>query len=945
MPAVLCECGPQDPAPRGMPAGRLVPWIDLRMSVRPSTVEAALEHFIQRREGGEALDSKVFAAAYPELQPELGAALEGLLALERATTPAPGSATGLPGRIGPYRILREIGRGGMGVVLEAIEEPLGRQVALKVLPPELLESASARARFDREAGLAARLDHPGIATVYGAGLAGIHPWIAMRFVKGETLARAITQARAGHESCVHLPPAKARGREAALALAACMAKVARALQDAHEHGVVHRDVKPSNIIITPGADPVLLDFGLAIDEQHDAHALTRTGERAGTPAYLAPESVSGELARPDAQCDVYALGVTLYECLALRRPFDAPTAAALYHSILNESVADLRAHNRGLPRDLAVVVATAMERDRARRYGSAAALAEDLEACVAGRPIAARAVPLHGRVLRWVRREPRLAATSGAAIALAMGGLAWVSWVQHAAEREMEQQNKVLSATNISLELAKAQAELNEREARQKAADVLSLSAIQDLQQLLDRADLLWPAGPAMIPRYEEWLRDAHTLVDGRPAIPAQGIKARPGLAEHERKLAEIESRALPRGTPEADWDFPDGEDRWWHVQLAKLIADLRGFTDPAGGLCSSGISPQHGWGIERRLAFARTLEQRSLGSAEAVQRWDEAIAAIRDPARCPAYAGLVLAPQLGLLPLGRDPVSGLHEFANLWSGEPARRDANGKLVLEESTGIVLVLVPGGKCAMGAQAADPAAPNFDPLAAAEESPVHEVTLAPFFLSKFEMTQGQWLRITGSNPSQYQPGETLGGKSCTLLCPVELVSWEEGSETLRRLGLVLPNEAQWEYAARAGTRTPWSTGAKRETLAGAANLADAFYEHNGGPASWTYENWLEDGWSLHAPVGSYLPNAFGLHDTLGNVWEWCRDTFASYDAAQIVEEGGREISEHRVCRGGAFSLGASDARCSVRFHGPASARNYDLGLRPALELARAGATGK
>ena len=152
---------------------------------------------------------------------------------------------------------------------------------------------------------------------------------------------------------------------------------------------MHRDVKPSNIIVGSDGAPVLLDFGLAIATESSTHTLTRTGETAGTPAYLAPENVSGELAHPDAQGDVYALGVTLYECLALRKPFDAPTRVALYRAILAGTPADVRTLNRAVPRDLAVIVATAMERDRGRRYRSAGALADDLEACVAGRPIAA----------------------------------------------------------------------------------------------------------------------------------------------------------------------------------------------------------------------------------------------------------------------------------------------------------------------------------------------------------------------------------------------------------------------------------------------------------------------------------------------------------------------------------------------------------------------------
>jgi hypothetical protein len=214
-----------------------------------------------------------------------------------------------------------------------------------------------------------------------------------------------------------------------IAIARCMAHVARALAEAHARGFVHRDVKPSNVMVTPQGEPVLLDFGLASATDSES-LLTRTGDLPGTPAYLAPELIAGQISAPDARCDVYSLGVTLYECLVLAPPFAAPTRDALYHAILSGPTR--RIADSAVPPDLDVVVATALERDRARRYAGTFELAADLERVIAGRPISARPISSFGRVTRWVKREPRQASMAAglalAALCLALlGGVYWAS--------------------------------------------------------------------------------------------------------------------------------------------------------------------------------------------------------------------------------------------------------------------------------------------------------------------------------------------------------------------------------------------------------------------------------------------------------------------------------------------------------------------------------------
>ncbi len=511
----------------------------------PRTAEDAVELFLARRRRGEAVDTAQFAARYAHLGSEVGEAIEALEEMEREQTDARSAVEEFAG-IGPYAIVRELGRGGMGVVFEAIEQPLGRRVALKVLPSQFLQNAAARARFRREAELAARLDHPGIATVFGTGVAGDRPWIAMRFVSGETLAHAIGRAREDGSRIARLQATRAEAREPALAVADCIARVARALAAAHAQGVIHRDVKPSNVIVSPDGAPVLVDFGLAIPEEATGASVTRTGDTAGTPAYIAPELVSGERARPDAQSDVYALGVTLYECLCLQRPFDGPTPVALYRAIATSSATDVRSLNPVVPRDLAVVVATAMERDRARRYASAAALAEDLEACVAQRPIRARPLPLHGRLSRWMRREPRQAGLAGALlaavlVAAVLGGNWWASRDEvraaanfarvRAVEQALEDGFAALDRNRShEADAAFARAlELDPRSEEAVAGHVLSSIQVGDFGAAQQRLATLSPAMRG---------RDAlEALVAGRPLPPASPADFTPQVRSFELYL------------------------------------------------------------------------------------------------------------------------------------------------------------------------------------------------------------------------------------------------------------------------------------------------------------------------------------------------------------------------------------------------------------------------
>ncbi|MCC6408360.1 MAG: tetratricopeptide repeat protein [Planctomycetes bacterium] len=342
----------------------------------------------------------------------------------------------LPERLGDFRLLERLGTGGMGVVYRARDEVLSREVALKLIRPESLHFEEARERFRREVEAAAKLRHPGIVPIYSVGEASGLPFFTMELVEGVSLASVVErlQGRAASElsgadlraavtsdkqrNATRTARAAESGVFAGTWVQACcrlMLQVADALQHAHENGVLHRDVKPSNIVVTPDGRAMLLDFGLA--STTESSRITRTGAQAGSLPYMAPERFSRGLSEADARGDVYSLGISLYELLALRLPFAADSIEELLHSIATGDHAPLLERNAAVPPDAAIVCATAMEREPARRYASAEAFARDLRNLLELRPISARAPSAGLRAKRWVQRHPT------GTVALALGFL------------------------------------------------------------------------------------------------------------------------------------------------------------------------------------------------------------------------------------------------------------------------------------------------------------------------------------------------------------------------------------------------------------------------------------------------------------------------------------------------------------------------------------------
>ncbi len=340
-----------------------------------------------------------------------------------------GSHTRLPERLGEFRLIERIGAGGMGVVYRALQESLGREVALKLIRPDVLHQSDAHERFQRETEIVARLQHPGIVPIYTVGDEGDLPWYAMELVQGCTLAEALEplEGRVAHElsgrdllvavceraklalPAVPSPLFAGTWEETCLRI---VRQVADALDHAHARGVLHRDLKPSNAMVTPEGRVMLLDFGLSQTEGADT--LTRTGDHLGSLPFMPPEVLRDGPRAFDRQSDVYALGVSLYKLLTLRLPFASSTLPATMAAILEGRPARPRAHVPGLSWEAETVCLAAMDRDPRRRYATAADFARDLENALERRPVEARRASFALRVRRWVQRRP------GEAVALAL---------------------------------------------------------------------------------------------------------------------------------------------------------------------------------------------------------------------------------------------------------------------------------------------------------------------------------------------------------------------------------------------------------------------------------------------------------------------------------------------------------------------------------------------
>jgi eukaryotic-like serine/threonine-protein kinase len=465
-----------------------------RDGIKDSLLDELLDEIGSRVQAGEPVDLEAYVQAHPEYADQLRQLLPAMRVMARlgasgaSVPPCEPDSDEIAGVLGDFRIIREIGRGGMGVVYEAEQISLRRRVALKILPFAGALDARRLQRFQNEAQAAASLHHTHIVPVFGIGCERAVHFYAMQYIEGQSLAAIIRELRLntglGGEDEDEPVASPAQRKEAAQpvdeqaatapyvphtaapvplpadttpraglsteksiqtrqyfrTVAELGIQAAQALDHAHETGVVHRDIKPANLMIDSHGKLWITDFGLAQCQQQAG--LTMTGDLIGTLRYMSPEQALAQRAGIDHRTDIYSLGATLYERLALRPVFAGENRQELLRQIAFEEPKRLRSINKAIPAELETIVLKALEKNPADRYGTARELAEDLERFAKEEPIRARPPTWRQRGMKWIRRHPGIAGTSlvgaGLLLLVVLAGL----WMNNRMIRQEQEQTR-----------------------------------------------------------------------------------------------------------------------------------------------------------------------------------------------------------------------------------------------------------------------------------------------------------------------------------------------------------------------------------------------------------------------------------------------------------------------------------------------------------------------
>jgi len=885
-------------------------------------------------------------------------------------------------QLGPYQIVAQLGIGGMATVFKAYQPKMDRYVALKVLPRYFSKNPEFISRFSQEARVIAHLEHPHILPVYDYGESDGYTYLVMRIVEGGSLADLL----------------KKQGKLELRKTSQLISQVGGALDYAHQKGIIHRDFKPSNVLVDEFENCLLTDFGIAKLIEATSH-LTHTGGILGTPTYVSPEQGSGKPI--DRRSDIYSLGVVLYQMVTGDLPYKADTPMGLIYKHIHDPLPLPRQKVSELPESVERVILKALAKEPDDRYSTAAEMVHALQSIIdqpvtqiqqiqepdpgleptkveietPAEPIEVPIEPPKEPVKEIIKPEEKVRTSRGLAnsvltilfLAL-LGGAGWYYY------------KNIFSAEPIlKVESNPSGADVYVDDGRAGVSPVKVKELTPGTHKIRISKD-----------RYQDYHENIF-IQEGKPKAIMAGLAPKP--------FGDLQVNSNPSGaevfiddeqkgiTPVALVDLPKGNrrvtlkkegfDPWQgtveiiplknvHISadLITIYGSLDISSDPSEALIfidgkKVGKTPLL---LEKIQKGKHKININKSGLGE----WEQEILVETSKV---AKVNAMFASKFGSLKVetipggaewyldgeyvGKTPgeqknvVKGSHKVVikkkgfKEWSrtikvsaGQEKAIKASLVRAIRNSLGMEFVYITPGKFMMGSPPDEPGRHK--------DEKHHQVTLTKgFYMQTTEVTQGQWKAVMGSNPSYF--------KNCGDDCPVESVSWYEAREFIVRLnqregGVIyrLPTEAEWEYAARAGSSTAFTNGGITEIKCGYdANLdVMGWYCGNSGVSYNGCVDLKQVGCAGTHPVAQKRPNAWGLYDIHGNVKEWCEDRYSNYPSGSVTDpEGGLSRGSSRVSRNGSWISSSEVSRSASRNYIKPNHKRYYLGFRLVRNLTK------
>jgi len=755
-----------------------------------------------------------------------------------------------------YKIVRELGRGGMAIVFLAEDNRLERQVALKLLPRELSFDENLATRFLREAKTAAQLLHPNIIQIHDVETSGEFYYFSMAYIEGVPLDQIIAKSGAMKPRVV-----------AQLAVL-----VSFALHHAHEKGVVHRDIKPENIIVNKKKQPIVVDFGIA--KAQKSAKLSQTGMLIGTPMYMSPEQIKG--GEVDGRSDIYSLGSVLYQMAVGRPPFFGLGQAALLYNQVNELPPPPSKVNSSVPEELSTIIMKALAKDPSDRYQSAAELGKEIHEIFLAGPSEKPKTPQEKTSEKKAETDKtKEKETAKAAIAETIVMTADSVKDKHK-DKDSDDSADSLGDTLVAPvkpQKKEVKDSVPKTLDKKKSKAPLVLAALSVAMVVI----LLFSIYPVLTKNGKSGKK-----------VTQQSVRA-----EKPETSVQLQEESVSKKTEKTPPETPAKEKpsaQNSQPEKSKPPVPSREAAKKKQPVETVKKTPDKPIQQQQKIESTPEPAEKELKSVSSTD--DDAGAQPQE--EMPDRKTAQQPPERKTVQKVEEKSTPLASLVKPDSEPPQITEKPEEIKPEDSAHIVWINIPGGTFQMGDSRGD-----MDERMLCR--PVHRVTVSSFQISRDEITVGQYavfVRDTGhpepllwklqnSNPER----------------PVINVSWFDATAFAKWAGARLPTEAEWEYAARggaAGKLFPWG---------------DRSPQNNGNYGN----NWNNgNGWiTALKKTGSFAPNSFGLNDMSGNVWEWCADWRGKYQPGLVVNPTGASQGEGRIVRGGAWNSSSKSIRNSVR----------------------------